>query len=121
MTNNWLAFPAGFTKVTNLSVNNLLAGTTVRVTCKTKGKSKKKQKKGCAYKSKRFTTSGSRAKLNLLKPFRKKRIPLGTKITITVTVPGQIGKRFQYTMRKGKIPKKQLRCISPDGKISTCS
>ena len=121
VTNNWLAFPAGFTKVTNLSVNNLLAGTTVRVTCKTKGKSKKKQKKGCPYKSKRFTASGARAKLNLLKPFRKKRIPLGTKITIAVTVPGQIGKRFQYTMRKGKIPKKQLRCISPDGKISTCS
>ena len=121
VTNNWLAFPAGFTKVTNLSVNNLLAGTTVRVTCKTKGKSKKKQKKGCPYKSKRFTTSGSRAKLNLLKPFKKKKIPAGTKITIAVTVPGQIGKRFQYTMRKGKIPKKSLRCISPDGKISTCS
>ena len=61
------------------------------------------------------------AVLDALKPFRKKRIPLGTKITVTVTVPGQIGKRFQYTMRKGKIPKKQLRCISPDGKISTCS
>jgi hypothetical protein len=91
------------------------------VTCKVKGKSKKKQKKGCAYKSKRFTTSGARAKLNLLKPFKKKKIPAGTKITISVTVPGQIGKRFRYTMRNGKVPTKQLRCISPAGKISSCA
>jgi hypothetical protein len=119
VTNNWLAFPAGYTKVSNLSVNNLLAGTTVKVTCKTK--SKNKQRKGCPYKTKRYTTSGARAKLNLLKPFKQKKLPTATKVTISVTVPGQIGKRFSYTMRKGKIPKKQLRCISPDGKISTCS
>ena len=37
-----------FTKLVNLSVKNLAAGSTVTVTCKTKKKSQ--QKKGCAYK-----------------------------------------------------------------------
>ena len=57
----------------NLSVKNLPAGSTVVVTCKTK--KKKQQKKGCPYKSKRFTTTGARARLNLRKPFAKKRHP----------------------------------------------
>jgi hypothetical protein len=118
VTNNWLAFPK-YTKATSLSVGNLLAGTTVDVTCKTK--SKKKQKKGCPYKSKRFTTSGARASLNLIKPFRKKKLPIGTKITITVTVPAQIGKRFTYTTRRGKLPKKSLACLPPGGGTSACA
>ena len=84
------------------------------MTCKTK--KKKQQRKGCPYKRKRFTTSGARAKLNLVKPFKKKKIPLGTKITISVTVPGQIGKRFGYTIRKRKTPKKSLSCLPPGGR-----
>ena len=100
-------------------MNNLLAGTVVKVTCKTK--KKKQQKKGCAYKSKRFSTSGARAKLNLRKPFAKKKIPIGTKITISVTVPGQIGKRFSYTTRKRKVPKKWLRCLPPGGGTASCA
>ena len=108
-----------YTKLLNLSVKNLVAGSTVRVTCKTKKKSR--QKKGCAYKSKRFTTSGARAKLNLRKPFAKKRIPVGTKITITITAPGFLGKQIQYTTRAGKIPKSRVRCLSATGKAGSCA
>ena len=71
---NSLAFPK-FTKIVNLSAQNLQAGSTVLVTCKTK--KKKQQKKGCPYKKKRFTTSGARASLNLRKPFKKKKVPVG--------------------------------------------
>jgi hypothetical protein len=108
-----------YTKLLTLSVKNLPAGATVRVTCKTKRK--KQQKKGCAYKSKRFTTSGARARLNLRKPFAKKRIPVGTKITITITAPGFLGKQVQYTTRKGKIPKVRVRCLSASGKAGSCA
>ena len=108
-----------FTKLLNLSVKNLPAGATVRVTCKTK--KKKKQKRGCAYKSKRFTTSGARAKLNLRRPFAKKRLPVGTKITITITAPGFLGKQIQYTVRAGKIPKSRVRCLSATGKAGSCA
>jgi hypothetical protein len=37
------------------------------------------------------TTAVPRAKLNLLTPFKKKKLPIGTKITNTITTPGQIG------------------------------
>jgi hypothetical protein len=108
-----------YTKLLTLSVKNLVAGSTVRVTCKTKRK--KKQKKGCPYKSKRFTTSGARARLNLRKPFTKKRMPVGTKITITITAPGYLGKQVQYTTRAAKIPKSRVRCLSATGKTGSCA
>jgi WD40 repeat protein len=117
VTNKWLAFP-NFTKASNLSVNNLPAGATVRVTCKTK--KKKQQKKGCPYKSKRVAVAVARAKLNLRKPFAKKRLPVGTKITITITAPNMIGKRFSYTVRKRAVPKVSTRCLPPGGKASRC-
>ena len=90
------------------------------VQCKTK---KKQQKKSCPYKSKTFKTTAARAKLNLLKPFRKKKVPGGTRLTITMTAPGFIGKRFTFTTRNGrktpKPPKRQ--CIPPGGKPGKCS
>src|SRR4029079_5463828 len=84
-----LAFPK-FTKITSLSVKNVQAGSSVLVTCKTK--KKKQQKKGCPFKKKRLTTSGARAKLSLSKRFKKKKLPVGTKIGITITAPGFLGK-----------------------------
>jgi hypothetical protein len=117
VTNKWLAFP-NFTKASNLSVKNLLAGTTVRVTCKTKKKSQ--QKRACPYKSRRVTTAVPRATLNLVKPFRKRRLPVGTKVTITITVPGQIGKQIRYTVRRRAVPKVSTLCIPPGGSPGRC-
>ena len=108
-----------FTKLLNLSAKNVPAGATVVVTCKTKKKGQ--QKKGCPYKSKRFTTSGGRGTLNLRKPFAKKKVPVGAKITITITAPGFLGKRIQYTIRAGKIPKSSVRCLSAAGKAGSCA
>jgi Bacterial Ig domain len=115
---NSLAFPK-FTKLLALKVKNLQAGSTVLVTCKTK--KKKQQKKGCAYKKKRFTTTGARARLDLRKPFKKKKIPVGTKITITITAPGFLGKRITYTTRKGKLPKSKVQCLSASGRAGSCA
>jgi len=89
------------------------------VTCKTK--KKKQQKKGCPYKRKRFTTSGARARLNLRKPFAKKRIPVGAKITITITSRGYLGKRITYTMRARKLPKSRVQCLSASGRAGSCA
>jgi hypothetical protein len=108
-----------YTKLRTLAVKNLEAGSAVRVTCKTK--KKKQQKKGCPYKSKRFTTSGARARLNLQKPFKKKKVPVGAKITISITAPNFIGKRITYTMRKSKIPSSRVLCVPPGGKAGRCA
>ena len=99
----------------NLSANNLPAGTTVTVTCKTK--KKKQQKKGCPYKSKRFKTSAARARLNLRKPFRKQAGPgRHARSRSRSPRPASIGKQIKYTIRKRKIPKSRVRCIPPGGK-----
>ena len=115
---NSLAFTS-FTKLVNLSVRNLVAGSTVRVTCKTKKRSQ--QKKGCPYKSKRFSTSGARSKLNLRKPYGKRRLPVGTRITITISAPGFITKQIRYSVRRRKIPKSSVRCIPAGGKAGSCA
>ena len=89
------------------------------VTCKTK--KKKQQKKGCAYKSKRFTPPVARAKLNLRKPFKKKKIPAGTKITITITAPGFTRQEITYTMRKGKVPKRKRAVPQRQRQAGSCA
>jgi hypothetical protein len=119
ISSHFLGFPK-FTKVDKLTVNDLPAGTRVRVQCKTK--KKKQQKKGCPYKARTVATTFPRTKLNLLKPFRKKRMPPKTRVTITLTAPGFIGKQFTYTMRKGDAPQPPRRlCIPPGGKPARCA
>ena len=102
----------------NFSANTLVAGTTVTVTCKTK--KKKQQKKGCPYKTRRFTSAVGRAKLNLRKPFKGRKVPVGTKITITISAPGFITKRITYTIRKRKRPLSRVQCIAPGQKPGSC-
>ena len=117
VTNSWLVY-VKYTKVTALAANDLPAGTRVRVQCKTR--KKKQQKKGCPYTSRTLATTFPRAKLNLLKPFKKKKLPVGTRVTIAISAPGFIGKRFTYTMRKRKRPKVSRLCIPPGGKPARC-
>jgi hypothetical protein len=116
VSNGWLAFVT-YTTPDSLAVNSLPPGATVKVTCKTK--KKRQQKKSCPYKSKTFKT-GTKTRLSLLKPFRKRKLPVGTKVTIRITAPGFIGKQFTYTMRKRKKPKLTRQCIPPGGKPGKC-
>ena len=58
--------------------------------------------------------------VQLAQAFPQEEAAPGTKITIVVTVPGQIGKQFRYTIRKSAAPKKQILCIPPGGKPARC-
>ncbi len=118
VSNNFLAFRT-YTRVTRLAVNDLLAGSRVRTQCRTKRK--RQQRRGCPYKSRTVTTATARTRLNLLKPFRKRKLPVGTRITITITAPGAIGKRFIYTTRRRKVPKRVRLCIPPGGTAGRCA
>jgi hypothetical protein len=118
ITNRWIPFPKS-TKVFALAVNDIPAHGRVQVQCKTK--KKKQQKKGCPFKSKTFKNTAAKRKLNLTKRFKKRKLPVGTKVTITITATGFVGKRFTYTMRKGKVPKTPKRvCILTTGKPGKC-
>jgi hypothetical protein len=117
VSNSWLAF-AKFTKATRLRANNVLANSKIRVTCKTKRK--KQQKKGCA-KARTIKKKFAASRVNLIKPYRKKKLPVGTKLTVTITTSGAIGKRFTFTVRKRRVPKLTLRCLPPGGGVKRCS
>jgi hypothetical protein len=114
---NSLAFPK-FTKLLALAAKNLQPGSKVVVTCKTK--KKKQQKKGCPYKKKTFKSANKKAKLDLRKPFKKKKLPVGTKIGITITATGFLGKRVTYTTRAGKLPKSKVQCLTATGRVGKC-
>ena len=101
-----------------LAVNAIPANGRVKVQCKTK--KKKQQKKSCPYKKKTFQSAKAKSKLKLLKPFKKKKLPVGTKVTVAMTATGFIGKQFTYTMRKSKQPKTKRLCIPPGGKPGKC-
>jgi hypothetical protein len=88
------------------------------VTCKTK--KKKQQKKGCPYKSKTVTTTFARVALNLVKPFKKKKLRVGTKITVTVSGSSFIGKVFKLAVRKKNVPSVKTLCIAPGAKAASC-
>ena len=118
MSNGWLAFRT-YSQVDSLAVNTLPANWHVVVKCKSK--KKKQQKKACPYKNKMFKGAAPKSRLSLLKPFRKKKIPVGSKITITITAAGFIGKQFTYTIRNRKKAKPKRLCIPPGGKPGKCT
>ena len=103
---NSFAFTRKTTTVKVLEVRRAPAGAKIKVTCKTA-----KRKRGCAFKSKTLTSKGRTVKLVSL--FKKRKLPVGTRITITVTAPSTIGKVVTYTTRKSKAPRSTVRCLPP--------
>ena len=77
-------------------IGELEKGTKVKVTCKGKG---------CASKQATLTATG--AKIKLAKRFKKRKLAAGTVITITVS-DSTGSKRFRYTLRAGKFPKRSI-------------
>ena len=93
-----------YTLVRKLSANKLPAGSTVRVTCKAK------RKRACP-KRRTVRVPRARAKLDLAKPFRKRKLPVKAVIEIRITKPGFVGKSIRYTVRKGKKPSARTRLL----------
>jgi hypothetical protein len=115
LRNAWLAFPA-YTTVRALAALDLPAGAVVTVTCKAK------PRKRCPYGRRRLTTPTPRARLDLVKPFRKRKLPVKAVVRIQVTAPGFIGKVFTYTMRKRHLPSSRTQCLPPgSNKASRCA
>jgi hypothetical protein len=106
LRNAWLAFPA-YTTVRALAALDLPAGTVVTVTCKAK------PQKRCPYKRRRLTTPMPRIRLDLVKPFRKRKLPVRAVVRIQATAPGFVGKVFTYAMRKRRPPSSRTQCLLP--------
>ena len=79
-----------------LTLTGAPKGAKVTITCKGKG---------CAFKKAKLTAKGG--KIKLAKRFKKHK--LAAKTVITITVADASGtKRFRYTLRAGKFPKKLI-------------
>jgi hypothetical protein len=98
-----------YTRVVALRVNAVPAGATVKVTCKSK------PRRRCP-RSKTYRIKKNTKKLNLRKPFKGRKLPRGTTVTIQVTAPGYEGKVSRYRTRKGKRPSVSLLCLQPGAK-----
>jgi hypothetical protein len=91
------------TLVRQLGVERVPAGGSVVVSCKGKG---------CPFTSKAAVFSGAGSYLSE-GLFKKKKLKVGTVITVTVTAPQYIGKVAQFTVRKNKQPSRVTLCLPP--------
>ena len=112
VAHGWTAFRR-HTIARRLAAINLPAGATVTVTCKAK------KRKHCP-KTTRVTTTFPRARLNLLKPFRKRKLPVGTKVIVAITAPGAIGKVVTFKVRRRAVPAVKIQCRPPGGRAGAC-
>ena len=94
------------TRVQVLAVNALPKGATVKVTCSSK------PRRRCP-RSRTYRIRKATKKLNVRKPFRRKRLPAGARVTIVITAPGYEGKVYVYRMRKKKRPSLRQLCLPP--------
>ena len=112
VAHGWTAFRS-YTIARRLAATNLPAGATVTVKCKAK------KRKHCP-KATRVTTTFPRARLNLLKPFRKRKLPVGAKVIVAIAAPGAIGKVVTFKVRRRAVPAVTTQCQPPGGRAAAC-
>jgi Ca2+-binding RTX toxin-like protein len=96
------------TVVTKLSVSGLLVGSKVRVRCAQKRDrtltGSRAKRRSCAFTSKQYLTkAGSRTFTAL---FKKRKLAVGTVLTVTVTHPGGKAATVRFTTRKSRQPRR---------------
>ena len=107
MKNGW-RFNDVFTQVTTFAVKKVPAGGTVRLKCTPpKGK-----KKACPFKTRKRESANGTKSMNLVKSFKGKKLPVGTKIEVRISKRNQIAKVIRYTTRSGKVPKSKTLCLA---------
>jgi hypothetical protein len=101
-----------FTQASTFTVKDVPAGGTVRLKCTPpKGK-----KKACPFKSKRRESVRGAKKMSFLSAFKKRKLPVGTRIEVRVTKKEWIGRVIRFTTRSNKIPRVQTLCLAPGKK-----
>jgi hypothetical protein len=107
-----------YTTVRALVINGV-SGATVAVRCHGRGCpfgariTTVTKPRRCGGKPKR--TCAAPATIDLAAGFRKRRLHVGTAITITITRPGWIGKHYVFTVEPRRGPRVQIACVAPGG------
>jgi hypothetical protein len=90
------------TNVQKLSITGIPRGATVTLLC---------QGGGCPFRRHLLRAHGGRLALTLA--FGQAKLQPRSRVTIKVTVPGQVGYVVVYTVRKASIPSSQTLCLDP--------
>ena len=101
-TMGWRRFPT-YLILRKVRVELLRGGETIRMRCRGRG---------CPFKSRRVKVSRRGAR-NFGRLFRKRKLRVGARLTVTVTQPGAIGRVTILTVRRRKEPRLQRRCLPP--------
>jgi hypothetical protein len=102
---SWDRLRNGRTKLRTLVVDELDGPELIKLTCV-------KRKHGCRRSATRTVRRHGR-KVDLTKAVRGMVLRPGAKLTVTITRPGYTGRIYQYTMVRGKNPKKRVTCLDP--------
>jgi uncharacterized protein (TIGR03437 family) len=98
-----------YTRFFRLSVRDLPAGGRVEVRCRGGG---------CAFRTRRFAPPTG--KVNLLPALKRRRLRAGARLEVKAIGPRGERKVVRFTMRRGKLPRKTVRCGPPGGRLRRC-
>ena len=108
------------TRVIDLEVTDVPQGATIQLACNTGHHGHSTSSNRCPFSKQSFGfAAGPRQSVSLDGSFKKRKLPVGTVITVTVSAPSTIGKYIQFTTRKKKAPSRKLLCLPPGGTTGT--
>ena len=112
IVNKW-AFSKTFAIAIELRVRRVPKTGTVTVRCSgPRAPRAQRRTRGCPYTSRKFKPTRS-GKVNLVKPFRGRRLGIGSVIEIRILAPGAIGKVVRYKVVRNKVPVATRLCLPP--------
>ena len=104
VSNQWLVTRT-HAKLLSLVVRLAPKGARIVLTCKGKGCPKKR--------TQRRTVSRDLQRIVLQRPFRRSRLRFGTRLTLTITAAGTIGRTYSYVVKRGELPRRTTTCRAP--------
>ena len=104
VANQWV-FGSRFSRLVKLVVHNAPAG--ARVTFRCTGRS-------CpSRRTRRVTVRSVLTRVTLHRPFRRARLRPGTRLRVTITAGGTIGRTYTYVVKRGAPPESTVSCRAP--------
>jgi hypothetical protein len=119
-TMQWsFAYTPTYTKILTLMVNGAPAGSTVLIKCVGQGcpfvrhATAVRAQSRCGGKGQRSCSAD--ATINLRRGFAQRLLLPGTTITVVISRPGWIGKRYTFGIRARRGPRIRISCVAPGG------
>lgn len=94
-----------YTKVERMTVLRRAAGTRIVLACRDGDE--------CPFARKVLSPPDETHNVPLTPLFKKRKLAVGTVITVRITAPQTIGRLTTYTTRKNKTPRRTVKCLAP--------